>query len=57
MTYVGGMIIGVGTDGLAYTFHPRALEETGVGVADLFKLSLDIHDDYKKAEELIGLAA
>jgi HD-like signal output (HDOD) protein len=49
--------IGVGTDGLAYTFHPRALEETGIEVSDLFRLSLDIHDDYKKAEELIGLAA
>lgn len=49
--------IGVGTDGLAYTFHPRALQETGIDVADLFRLSLDIHDDYKKAEELIGLAS
>lgn len=49
--------IGIGTDGLAYTFHPKALEVTGIEVADLFKLSLDIHDDYKKAEELIGLAA
>lgn len=49
--------IGVGADGLAYTFHPKALETTGIEVSDLFKLSLDIHDDYKKAEELIGLAA
>lgn len=49
--------IGVGADGLAYSFHPRALEETGLDVSDLFRLSLDIHDDYKKAEELIGLAA
>jgi HD-like signal output (HDOD) protein len=49
--------IGVGADGLAYTFHPKALEETGVEVSDLFQLSLDIHDDYKKAEELITLAA
>jgi putative nucleotidyltransferase with HDIG domain len=49
--------IGVGADGLAYTFHPRALEATGIEVSDLFRLSLDIHDDYKKAEELIGLAA
>lgn len=49
--------IGVGTDGLAYTFHPKALEETGIEVSDLFRLSLDIHDDYKKAEELITLAA
>jgi len=26
-------------------------------MTDLLRLSLDIHDDYKKAEELIGLAA
>lgn len=49
--------IGVGTDGLAYTFHPHALDHTGIEVPQLFHLSLDIHDDYKKAEELIGLAA
>lgn len=49
--------IGVGTDGLAYTFHPRALEIAQLDVGDLFRLSLDVHDDYKKAEELIGLAA
>lgn len=49
--------IGVGTDGLAYTFHPKALEMADIEVADLFHLSLDIHDDYKKAEELIGLVA
>jgi HD-like signal output (HDOD) protein len=48
--------IGVGADGLAYTFHPKALTETGIEVNDLFRLSLDIHDDYKKAEDLIGLA-
>lgn len=49
--------IGIGNDGLAYTFHPSALEEVGIDVSDLFRLALDIHDDYKKAEELIGLAA
>ncbi|MCL5270776.1 MAG: HDOD domain-containing protein [bacterium] len=49
--------IGVGTDGLAYTFHPSAMEETGMEIADLYQLSLDIHDDYKKAEDLIGLVA
>jgi HD-like signal output (HDOD) protein len=49
--------IGVGTDGLAYTFHPHALQQTGMEMTDLLRLSLDIHDDYKKAEELIGLAA
>ncbi len=49
--------IGLGTDGLAYTFHPYALQKVGMEVSDLFKISLDIHDDYKKAEELIGLAA
>jgi putative nucleotidyltransferase with HDIG domain len=49
--------IGVGTDGLAYTFHPKALETTNLKVADLYRLSIDVHDDYKKAQELIGLAA
>lgn len=49
--------IGVGSDGLAYTFHPLALERTGLEVADLYRLSIDVHDDYKKAQELIGLAA
>ncbi|HOE95820.1 MAG TPA: HDOD domain-containing protein [Candidatus Sumerlaeota bacterium] len=49
--------IGVGSDGLAYTFHPHALAAIGMEVSDLFRLSLDVHDDYKKAEELIGLAA
>lgn len=49
--------IGVGTDGLAYTFHPKALEVAGIEIGDLYRLSLDVHDDYKKAEELISLAA
>jgi HD-like signal output (HDOD) protein len=49
--------IGVGADGLAYSFNPQALEAAGLEVGDLMRLSLDIHDDYKKAEELIGLAA
>lgn len=49
--------IGVGTDGLAYTFHPRALETAGIEISDLYRISLDVHDDYKKAEELIRLAA
>jgi len=38
-------------------FHPGAQEETGAAVSDLFHLSLDIHDEYKKAKELITLAA
>jgi HD-like signal output (HDOD) protein len=49
--------IGIGNDGLAYTFSPKALEITGLRVDDLYRLSVDIHDDYKKAQELIGLAA
>jgi putative nucleotidyltransferase with HDIG domain len=48
--------IGVGNDGMAYTFHPMALNITGTQVSELYKMSLDIHDDYKKATELIGLA-
>ena len=49
--------IGVGSDGLAYTFHPRALKECGIEVNDLYRVSLGIHDNYRKADELIGLAA
>jgi putative nucleotidyltransferase with HDIG domain len=48
--------IGVGSDGLAYTFHPKALEITGLEVADLYRLSIDVHDDFKQAQDLIGLA-
>jgi hypothetical protein len=47
----------VGTDGLAYTFNPTALKVSKLEILDLYRISLDIHDDYKKAEELIGLAA
>ena len=46
----------ISADGLAYTFHPRPLKECGIGINDLYSLSLDIHDNYRKAEELIGLA-
>ena len=48
--------IGVGNDGLAYSFEPQTLETVGVDVDDLLRLSIDIHDGYKKAEDLIGLA-
>lgn len=47
--------IGLGSDGLAYTFHPAALEAVGVEVVDLYKISLEVHDEFVKAEELIGL--
>ena len=49
--------IGGGAEGAAYTFHPKALEVTGIEVSEMFRLSLDVHDDIRKAEALIGLAA
>lgn len=47
--------IGLGSDGLAYTFHPSALSAVGLEVSDLYRLSVQVHEDFKKAEELIGL--
>lgn len=49
--------IGLGNDGLAYTFHPSALKVVGMEVADLYALSVEVHEDFRQAEELIGLAA
>ena len=49
--------IGVANDGLAYTFHPVALETLGLEVVDLRRLSLDIHEQYCRAEEMVSLAA
>jgi putative nucleotidyltransferase with HDIG domain len=47
--------IGLGSDGLAYTFHPRAMAAVGMEVADLHHASLDILDEIRKAEDLVGL--
>lgn len=49
--------IGVGNDGLAYTFHPMALKTTGVEVAKLFDLSLEIHEEYRNAEDLVSMGS
>ena len=49
--------IGTGNDGLAYAFHPRAMAELGLEVKDLYRLSLRVHAEFRKAEELVGLAA
>jgi putative nucleotidyltransferase with HDIG domain len=49
--------IGLGSDGLAYTFHPAAMAAVGLEVSDLYRLSLEIHDQFTKAEELIGLVS
>ncbi|MFW6255298.1 MAG: HDOD domain-containing protein, partial [Candidatus Sumerlaeota bacterium] len=47
--------IGVGSDGLAYVFHPGALELLKIKVEDLFALSVSIHDQFKNAEALINI--
>ena len=47
--------IGLGSDGLAYTFDPTALAAVGLEVSDLYRLSVRVHEDFKKAEELVGL--
>lgn len=49
--------IGLGSDGLAYTFHPSALDQVGMEVTDLHKVSLEIHDQFRKASEMVGLTA
>lgn len=48
--------IGLGNDGHAYTFHPYALNATGIRIASLFDLSLEIHEQFRRAEELLSLA-
>ncbi|NQU45160.1 HDOD domain-containing protein [bacterium] len=47
--------IGVGSDGLAYIFHPGALNLLEIRVDDLFALSIEIHDQFKNAEEILSL--
>lgn len=47
--------IGVGSDGLAYVFHPAALELLKINVDDLYTLSVDVHDQFKNAQELLHI--
>ena len=47
--------IGVGSDGLAYIFHPGAIKVLGLKIEDLFALSVEIHDQFKAADELLSL--
>lgn len=48
--------IGVGKDGLAYAFSPFALDQLGLTVEDLYRISLNVQNDFCEAEELVGLA-
>jgi HD-like signal output (HDOD) protein len=48
--------IGVGSDGLAYVFHTGALEYLNIPSEDLFNLSVEICDQFKRAEDLLGLS-
>lgn len=61
MVHVGNIMcvsfgIGVGSDGLAYAFRPAALKKLNITVDKLFGLSVEIHDQFKNAEELLSLA-
>lgn len=47
--------IGVGSDGLAYLFHPSAIKVLNLKIEDLFALSIEIHDQFKAADELLAL--
>jgi len=47
--------IGIGADGLAYTFHPSSLELLKLQVNDLFNLSIEFHDALKKATDFLTL--
>ena len=51
------MGIGLGRDGLAYTLDPGAISAIGLKSSDYHQLILEIHRDYRKATELVGLAA
>jgi putative nucleotidyltransferase with HDIG domain len=48
---------GLGSDGLATTFDPMALRLVGLEVGDLYSLSIEIHEQFHQAEELVGLTA
>ncbi len=47
--------IGVGSDGLAYLFHPAALNLLNISIEQLFQLSVEIHDRFKNAEALLNI--
>jgi putative nucleotidyltransferase with HDIG domain len=47
--------IGLGNDGLAYAFHPKSLEATGLPISDLYPLTLRIHQQFAQAQALVGL--
>lgn len=49
--------IGLGNEGMAYAFHPKALDILGLQLADLYPLTLEVHEEFAKAEELVGLVA
>lgn len=49
--------IGIGNDSQAYAFHPVALKIMGIEVTDLSRISQDVHGEFRKAEELVGIIA
>lgn len=49
--------IGMGSEGLSYTFHPGAVDIVGVSLSDLYPVSAIMLKDFNNAEEMVGLAA
>ena len=61
LTHIGNILcitlgIGIGSDGLASQFEEQVLESLGLTTENLFELSIPIHDQYKKAEDLLSIA-
>lgn len=47
--------IGVGSEGLAYSFDPVSLENVQMEVNELYKRAIDVRTAYNKAEEMVRL--
>lgn len=47
--------IGLGNDGMAYAFHPKSLEATGIALADLYPMTLRVHQQFTQAQALVGM--
>ena len=51
-----GMGFGLGYDGLAYVLRPGALDLLHMKADDMFGFSIEIHDRFIHAEELLNIA-
>jgi hypothetical protein len=50
------MGFGVGYDGLAYVLRPGALDLLRMKADDMFGFSIEIHDRFVHAEDLLNIA-